>query len=427
MDIIIFLVFLYGIFFNVKGLPTACCIALLTDGFYVLNHISTFPFTHEMSDTGLIALAIIFLTQNKTICPPNLRSSKIAALFLIFVSFSIFIDMMCNDIDLLSICKTSRHWIGIFAFFLFIKLPQEYAQKTTSIIGIILIVLTVIQIFDWYINLGLFSDYSIIEGTHSAYRRGSIPSILLFYYFYYLQSNTKSIGYYVYPVLGIILLSILLSGIRTFLLALILGECLLYFIRAYNKKVSPKELLILTTAIILLSIAIYQIPQIRERLVDFKSEINNEDYQYTRKFYNGNFSFRMELFWERFDYISQNFRTKIFGIGNVTEKNFSGSFLISHNEAQLDTADSSWVLLVLRTGLAGTIIYITMSVVFIVECIHYKNPNKWPLIIYISLSLLILSFSSSAFSRGYFWVFPSVALASLYNPPESNDKELINK
>ena len=116
----------------------------------------------------------------------------------------------------------------------------------------------------------------------------------------------------------------------------------------------------------------------------------------------------------------------IFGIGNITENNFSGSFLISLNDAQLDTADTSWVLLVLRTGLAGTVIYIAMSVVFLVECFYNKNPNKWPLAIYVSLSLLILSFSSSFFSRGYFWFFPCIALASLNNSSETDKNELTN-
>ena len=80
-------------------------------------------------------------------------------------------------------------------------------------------------------------------------------------------------------------------------------------------------------------------------------------------------------------------------------------------QAQLDTGDIAWALLLLRLGLVGTLIWCGLSMVFI-RCFYKKRNDSLsvPLISYLLLNLFVLSFASTTIYNGVYWVVPLICM-----------------
>ena len=127
----------------------------------------------------------------------------------------------------------------------------------------------------------------------------------------------------------------------------------------------------------------------------------------------GNYSFRILHAQERLNYITQNAQNTIFGLGNISEENFSEVFEIGLLEesgriTQLDTGDIAWSTFFIRLGLLGTVFYLFIFVRLLLNFYRIQKYNSLALVtfVYLLVNLTIMSFASSSMATGQFFLLP---------------------
>ena len=123
---------------------------------------------------------------------------------------------------------------------------------------------------------------------------------------------------------------------------------------------------------------------------------------------------------ERAAYVSEKPQRILFGIGTVQEKDFPTVFKIGYEKNrdrpnQIDTGDNAWAPLMLRMGFLGIGVYLTTIflpfIMFFYR--HRKNVMSYCLLLYILVSLFIISFTYSEIAFSGFWFMPIILIAPL--------------
>ena len=135
----------------------------------------------------------------------------------------------------------------------------------------------------------------------------------------------------------------------------------------------------------------------------------------------GNFTFRINHFTERLDYVLSDPVRSIRGMGYIQERNFHKNiFSIGlYNEdggiVQLDTGDIAWSLLIIRLGCLGLIFYL----LFYIKCLStlYKERDSSDLNLlfysYMLAAFVFMSFGNTVIADSEFFIIP--LLISLTN------------
>lgn len=378
------------------------------------TNLSSFPIKHNVSDTGLlIYLALCLRMLVKT--GGKLKSGpfdKFLIAFYLFLLLSVLVDIFLNKIDLLSIIKTSRHWLFLTCFWFLNYIPKEEIRKLLRYLLITTLLITVVSITEYSFGfeiLGLReSEERLITGM--IYSRGAIPStfsyfflILVFLDYFKLKLRWKVV------IISILSAGILISMIRSLIIAVIIA---LVFIIISRRKTFKESLLTLSMVAVFIVIVLTS-PFLKERFNEGYEDLKELDI--SRGNVSGNLSFRVLHIVERFNYVSHSYQYSVFGIGNITEGSFPRIFKTGlRNDqgqfVQLDTGDNTWALLFLRLGLVGTLVYLFFITKFIS---HSLTNTSQPLIaialfVYLILNLFILSFASSSMANGQFWILPAI-------------------
>jgi len=412
MDVIVLLVSLILLY---KGNLTwvLFSLILLTTSFLNLgSNISEFLFTHNVSDSGLVlylALCFYILKQNNFKLPKT-PLSKYIKLFLLFLLVSIMVDLIFNGIDLLSIIKTSRHWIFLSCIWIFALIPEENIKKLIKYLLNALAIAAIITIIDFFFNVQLLGKEVKTEYLTPGFliERAAIPSVLIIFFILLLFSKhfkfELKIKYFYIFIFSTVLIT---SMIRSLFLATVLGILLVYILQ---EKLKLKNLFAGIILILVLIFLVTTNPIIQERFSEGLRDVQTFDLTSNVQ---GNFSLRILQMAERFYYVSQSFQRVLFGVGNITEQNFPYVFTIGLRDefgmvTQLDTADIAWSLLFLRLGFLGTIIYVIYYVNLLIRFYKLRliSPLSITMFVYLFITITIISFASSDIASGQFWLFP---------------------
>lgn len=128
----------------------------------------------------------------------------------------------------------------------------------------------------------------------------------------------------------------------------------------------------------------------------------------------GNFSYRIDHFSERLEYVLKDPVRSVRGLGYVQERNFHeqpfqlGQLNNWGSKAMLDTGDIAWSLLILRLGLLGLFFYILMYLKCLNMLWRYKNHDDFILVFfsYVFISLVFMSLGNALIAYGDFFIYP---------------------
>lgn len=431
MDIIILLISLFLLIRNKLAEVLFSIILLTTNYLGAGNNLSTFLFTHNVSDAGLIlyiALFIYILIKNHW----RLKFSNLgrySVLVYLFLFISIILDLTLNQISFSSVLKTSRHWIFLSAIWIFAYIQPSDIEKLIFYLFKVTLFITIIMIFEFVSGIKILPNRLVtgVSQTGHSFIRGSIPSTFTLFFLFLLFA-----GYFRFSVsikyifIVILVLIVIISMIRSLFIAMIFGIALTFWLKGKSKIRSVLAAISLAS---LLFIFVLSTPIVGERFLagfeEVKSFKANNDVE-------GNFSFRILLTLERVQYIIEKPQYVLFGIGNVTEDQFPEIFRFGlPNEKgginQLDTGDIAWAILFLRLGFLGTIIYLLIYLRLLKKLFCFVKQNKLVLAMYIYLviNLFLLTFSGAAITQGHFWILPFLVY-TLINNKQYNESSIDN-
>ena len=131
----------------------------------------------------------------------------------------------------------------------------------------------------------------------------------------------------------------------------------------------------------------------------------------------GNTTFRLMHFSERYEYLNKAPRKLFFGLGNVVEEDFPNVFYTGlYNDKmqrtyQLNTGDITWSPALLRLGIIGILLFVMLAFK-ITRCAAKFIPDKLSvaIIAYIVTTFLVISFAGTQCYEASFWIMPTICL-----------------
>ena len=411
MDILILIISLFLLYNGKLAWVLFSLIVLTTQYLGAGTFTSEFPFPHNVYDSGLIlyfALSVYLLSKNNFKLPKT-PFNKYLKYFYIFLLISFVVDIIFNGIDLLSIIKTSRHWIFLTCIWIFYYIPGKEVKKLINYLLYALVIVSVI------ILVQFFFEIRILAQEHTEYltpgfliERGLLPAgIIMFFLFLLFTKYYKFKPAVKYLFIAIFTAVLIASLVRSWLFAAVTGVILIFYLQ---KKLKFKSLFAGIIIIAGLILIIYINPISKERFTQGIEDVQGFSLTSNAQ---GNFSFRILQTAERVNYISQSLQYVIFGIGNITEENFPNVFYIglrfeSGRILQLTTPDIAWQVLFIRLGFLGTLIYLVFFTKILTTFYRLKSTNPIALtaFIYLFINLVIISFVSWDIANGWFLLFP---------------------
>lgn len=378
------------------------------------------------TDGALILILLMFVCyKNKKVdSTPYKGIQKLAIIFFAYLAFITLIDIVINETSVISVLKTSRHWLCILIFFVITKIPYNTLHKALRITLYITLVTSTIIFIEYLVG----TEYFTTSVEENGIKRGALPSyyslfytLLLFTDFYKLSKIKK------YLYLGILIASQLISATRSISMAIILGIAVCIWYLSENKLNTFLKLGGLCIAIYVTSFAL---PSLHERFNEAFDEISGMEQSSKNLDAEGNTTFRLYMVAERYQYLKTNTQYYLFGIGNVIEQDFPTIFMIGgynkemRRPTQLDTGDISWSPIILRLGILGLVIYLIMTFKFIT----FQNHAKKDLLCittktYLLITLIVISFAGSTYARGEFWIMPMICIVMVSQAYMYNDKQ----
>ena len=363
----------------------------------------------------LIIIVVYFRYPKRVYSTEFRRLTRYVLFFLAYIVLTIIFDFLLNGIDLWSVLRTSRHWLMLLMLIPLIRIPYSQLEKVLRTLFFITIAVSAIIVFEYlsghyYFTREAYESYSGV----SLVTRGSLPSTYALLYVLLLSMGYGSRNKIVrYGLIALLSFSLLLSATKSIALGLFLGFVILVSLKSKSVGGAIGRILLVTT----LTLGVVSIlPDLRQRLIIGQQSLGKVD--------DGSMTFRWLLTQERFHYIAQKPETLVFGIGNVTEDHFKGTFQIGHIDsegemAMLDTGDIAWALALLRLGLLGTVLWVGLSLVF-VWCFHKRKEEFYsiPLISFLLLNLLVLSLAGTTSYMGTYWIVPLISLSIVHQTEE---------
>lgn len=422
LSFVILLFALLFFFSRKKGLSLFLLIVLSTGGFWFIGLVTTIGgFSIKLTDLGLIYILLIIVYKLFKGELQKLNGPfKVLNYFLIFLTISILIDLSINGTPLEDIFRTSRNWL----FILFVYIVPSYTKEDILYAIKLVVIVTTIQLLlflsEPITGIVLFSPYGMIEALKMTnVTRYSLFPPLLFFLFVWIYTNQDIKKIYKNLLIGLIFLAIVITLIRSLVLALAFIVVISIFLTK-NQSLSKKLMLIIFIFVSALSISMYE--PISSRFSESTKDVTSLGG--SSKKVEGNMSFRILLASERLEYILEDTQKTIFGIGFIQEKNFKGHFRIGlkdekNRTIQLDTGDIAWPTLFLRFGLVGTFLYMLFYILLIIYFWKNKEDSIGMAGLYFMIIYLIWSITGASITEGTFVIIPSL----LYYLIEYKNKE----
>lgn len=429
--ILLLFIALHQYFMNKKTVSLLIFFFFITDGFQLIPYEwFSLGILNKPIDYALIYIILIFgyeTFSNKTLYT---KYAYVKSIYILLGSilFLILFNHFFYGVSWSEIFRTSRQYFLLLSFVLFrncrlkelnaLLLRLFYVTLFCSVLFIIQVVSNH-QILTGYLGGGTVSLLGFTFERHY-----NTPYLLLFFLFYASFQNPFS-GSAKYISLFILILTVILPMHRS-LLGVVGFTLILGFILKY--RLSGKTVVYL----ILCGLASFPVSgAFADRFSsgtkgDLQAIIDGDYKNQRTNMEDQTMLFRLAHFYERYDYISQDPSMYLFGIGlmtedsDITQKRLNFETGLENEKtgkiSQLDTGDISWSVLICRLGMLGTAIYLFMF--YSLARYAFRDTRKRPSAFLMLVSLLLLSFSSTAFVTTIYFILP-ILMMSFYEKKEA--------
>jgi len=364
---------------------------------------------HNVADTGLLLFLVFWVSEvvSKGFYTAH-PMSRIVLLFLLFLLFNGLIDIL-NGVSVGDIVRYLKSWAYLLIVFVRLPLHLGGVQKTIKILFWITFAVSVVLIAQYLTGavwLGYTTEY---KNFGILYTRGAKPPsfavlccCLAFLNVFKLSGKARIITCLVLflPIIFCMKMSYFTT------ICLVLAVCYRFKRHTDVAKIFKYTIFGLVGLTVLFSV----FPVFYQR---FQDTVNQAGLSSSNK-EKGNFSYRIDHFNERLDYVLQDPVRAIRGMGYVQERNFYekpfkyGLYNERGGIIQLDTGDIAWSLLILRLGTVGLFFYFIMYG----RCLHMlwkvRKRNELYLLYfsYMLVSLVFMSFGNALIAYGDFFIIP---------------------
>ena len=358
----------------------------LTDGFQFLNS-EWIPIKYrDFAYIYLIGVCLLNLfSENRKFFKPDNRIFRITTIIGIYITIEFFRTIIFKEESFSFALANYRTYLPFFSFFLVQELKSSeviFLFKRITLLTILGIILFDIQPL---LDIKTLQHASITE-ENGTLRYRNIPYLTYFYLIYatilFSLKNIKSI-----LLLLLSLIAIILTQHRAIIISYV---CCMFIYFALSRK-TTKIIYVATIGIFVTLIFGDALLSRLERKDsdsstwdDIENVIQLDYSNAVRSNYEnepgGNFSFRVLLLMERFQYLTNNTEQLLFGIGTrhedspKTKKQFDfilGSMRRSGDIGQISSGDLVWVNPLMRFGIIGIGILLYFS--WLTLTFLYKN------------------------------------------------------
>ena len=360
---------------------------------------------HNVADTGLLLYLIFW--SNEVMRNGLYKAHPMAkpvSFFLLFLLLNGLVDIW-NGVSAGDVIRYLKHWAYLTIVFVDIPLQIGGIKNLIKIIFWITFFVSLILVVQYLLGVTWLGYTS----TYNSYTRGAKPPsfaiiccCIASLNIFRLQRTVRIITSLVFSLP--IVFSMKMSYFTTLCLILMLFYLLKQEI--YIIKLLKYAIIGLTCLVVLFT----AFPVFYQR---FQSTVNQTEISSSQK-EKGNFSYRIDHFTERLEYVLRDPLRSIRGLGYVQERNFHEKpFKLGQSnnwgqKAMLDTGDIAWSLLILRLGIFGIIFYLVMYSRFL-RLLWMERYNDELVLIFFSylfISLVFMSLGNALIAYSDFFIIP---------------------
>lgn len=368
----------------------------------------------------LLLTPIAYIRKNSIFSWKQDKIAKWIYIFIIYYVFEFIITVVSGAETIVNSIKVIRYPLFIYSFFIFRIIPLIVYKKFFRVAFYITLfqsILFLLQILGIRLIVGSeIAEASISEmGFFAAF---NIPTFTMFFLFLSLYSGQKD--KYRYITFLYLALIVLLTFSRGLIISLYIGIVYVLIRRVKRKKIVP---FLLVAFPLFFVIAFFFNMKTKGSNVDSASTqvvqiVKNKNDLATIDYSSGTMVFRLAMLAERFNYLMDNPRYVLTGVGTMHEDSphtaSQFDFKIGTvNEGRdrgycmIESGDITWVPIVLRYGLLGVALHLYMLCLIVREAKKHRDDLFVIAPLYISVA--ICSFDSSLFEN-----VEKVYLMSLY-------------
>ena len=401
-------------------LSTILFFFFLFDGFQIIpeKFFETGMGISKSTDFALLYIIILFIygiINTKDFIPIN----KLALLlggYLLFIVCLIGISYYTYHIPFVEIIRTSRYYLFALSYFVLRRLTKEEISSILKILFCIVIFQSILFTIQGFTGIALLIGAESHKSAKLITRFYNSPLMLYFFVFYGIFNNPFT-GKYKYISALICIVCVYMPLHRSLTISFILILILGLFLKMGKIKQFINYLPMLLLCVIPL-VAVMG-AQLASRTMNDINSVTTGAFVDIEEIELGEEStllFRIAHFYERYMHILEKPIETAFGSGlmaeesNYTNKKFD--FIVGlENEktgeiVQLETSDIAWSNLIIRYGIIGTLIYLTIYISIMI--FYYKHRKvRYALSTFLYLLLLLFtSITSNQLYYVYMLVFP---------------------
>ena len=401
-------------------LSTILFFFFLFDGFQIIpeKFFETGMGISKSTDFALLYIIILFIygiINTKDFIPIN----KLALLlggYLLFIVCLIGISYYTYHIPFVEIIRTSRYYLFALSYFVLRRLTKEEISSILKILFCIVIFQSILFTIQGFTGIALLIGAESHKSAKLITRFYNSPLMLYFFVFYGIFNNPFT-GKYKYISALICIVCVYMPLHRSLTISFILILILGLFLKMGKIKQFINYLPMLLLCVIPL-VAVMGAQLASRTMNDINSVTTGEfvDIEEIELGEESTLLFRIAHFYERYMHILEKPIETAFGSGlmeeesNYTNKKFD--FIVGlENEktgeiVQLETSDIAWSNLIIRYGIIGTLIYLTIYISIMI--FYYKHRKvRYALSTFLYLLLLLFtSITSNQLYYVYMLVFP---------------------
>ena len=323
------------------------------------------------------------------------------AVFTAFVLISILYSRFSLNVIWSDIIRTSRYFFFVYAYFVFRRFTKEEVLGMLKILAVVTLVGNTLYVIQSVTGFPLLAESS--PGKYGVLNRYYNFTILFYVLIGYIFCLNPFKGFWRYYSIVIFCLVAVASQHRLMMFAIFVSCFWGIIIQEGGLKGVFKYLFI--GGLALLPVLDVLIDRFSDNTTkDIDSVLGGAFTDYSGELsIDGTFLFRMALLYERGEYILEEPARMVFGVGMMAENSAQAeqefNFVIGlktpeDTVVQLDTADIAWVPFVLRLGIVGTVIY--LSLYFMLGRFFYKyRKEKFMLASFFYIILISINSISS--------------------------------